>query len=298
MVSSNMPLTRVYAFSDCYGRSKNPFTQDDADALISTDFRSFPLLETKRDFDIYGRESIVEHLVRLIFGLHDEIMESSSYSKAIKESFKKTTTGIFINWAPRTAKDNGSLFYVATAKNIRIVTTSLEALSSVKHRIDSLAHIPNNNNGLWGPNEQFRSSFAPCLLYADHGFKLQKDKISIIPNHDSSRWELAYVDRFGNLISYCTDPKKKWAEIQKVAKQSKDGTVKVVIGNVSQRMKLTTSLKDAEPGALVIYPNLNVDIVRKWEADEDKYERLYKSAYFQFAKPDIGSAIKIPKAGK
>jgi hypothetical protein len=80
--------------------------------------------------------------------------------------------------------------------------------------------------------------------------------------------------------------------------RSKRAAVKVVIGNVSQRLKITTSLKDAEPGALVIYPNLNVDIVRKWEADEDKYERLYKSAYFQFAKPDIGSAIKIPKAGK
>jgi hypothetical protein len=298
MVSSNMPLTRVYAFSDCYGRSKNPFTQDDADALICTDFRSFPLLETKRDFDIYGRESIVEHLVRLIFALHDEIRESSSYSKAIKEAFKKTTTGIFINWAPRTAKDNGSLFYVATAKNLRIVTTSLEALSSVKHRIDSLAHIPNNNNGLWGPNEQFRSSFAAGLLYADHGFKLQTDKISIIPDYPSDRWELAYVDRFGNLISYCKDPKKKWAEVVKAAKASKDGTVNVVIGNVSQRLKLTTSLKDAEPGALVIYPNNNVDVVRKWEAEEDKYERLYKSAYFQYAKPDIGSAIKIPKSKK
>lgn len=292
-----MPLTRVYAFSDCYGRSKNPFTQDDADALICTDFRSFPLLETKRDFDIYGRETIVEHLVRVIFALHDEIMSSPTY-KGVRDRFKNTTTGIFINWAPRTSKENGSLFYVATAKNIRIVTTSLEALSTVKHRIDSLEHIPNMGNGLWGPNEQFRSSFAATLLYEDHGFKLQKDKISIIPDYPSDRWELAYVDRFGNLISYCKDAKKKWAEIAKLGKQSRDGTVKIVIGNVSQRLKLTTSLKDAEPGALVVYPNLNVDIVRKWEADEDRYERLYKSAYFQFAKPEIGSAIKIPKAQK
>ena len=36
-------LRRFYLFSDTYGRSKNPFLQDDADALISTDFRSTPL---------------------------------------------------------------------------------------------------------------------------------------------------------------------------------------------------------------------------------------------------------------
>jgi hypothetical protein len=99
----------------------------------------------------------------------------------------------------------------------------------------------------------------------------------------------------GYLITYCTDPAKKWKEVEKLAKQSKDGSVKVVIGNVSQRVELGTSLKDADPGALVIYPNKNIDILRKWEEDEDRYDRLYKSAYFQFAKPDIGAAIKLPK---
>lgn len=292
-----MPLTRVYAFSDTYGRSKNPFTQDDADALICTDLRSFPLLESKRDFDIYGRESIVQHLVRLIFSLHDQVMESKSFSKEIKEAFKKTNTGIFINWAPRTSNENGSLFYVATAKNIRIVTTSLEALSTVKHRIQTLAHLPNLNNGLYGPTEQFRSSYTACMLYEDHGFKLQQDKVSIIPDYPADRWELAYVDRFGNLVTYCKNPEKKWEEILKEAKKSKDSTVKIVMGNVSQRLKIDKSLKDAAPGSLVIYRNGDIDILRKWEEDEDRYDRLYKSAYFQFAKPEIGVQIKIPKKG-
>lgn len=293
-----MPLTRVYAFSDTYGRSKNPFTQDDADALVCTDFRSFPLLESKRDFDIYGRESIVGHLVRLIFKLHDEVMTSKSFPKHIKEAFQKTNTGIFINWAPRTSKENGSLFYVATAKNIRIVTTSLEALSTVKDRIESLAHLPNLNNGLYGPTEQFRSSYTACLLYENHGFTLQKDKLSIIPDYPKDRWELAYVDRFGNMVTYCNNSDKKWQEIVKLAKASKDKTVKVVIGNVSQRLKIGISLKDSDPGELVIYPNGDIDILRKWEADEDRYERLYKSSYFQFGKPEIGAAIKLPKSGK
>ena len=54
-----------------------------------------------------------------------------------------------------------------------------------------------------------------------------------------------------------------------------------------------TSLRDAEPGALVVYKNKNIDILGKWMAEEDSYTRLYKSSYFQFAKPEIGARLKV-----
>src|SRR5262245_48490229 len=132
---------RVYAFSDTYGRSKNPFLQDDADAIICTDFRSFPLEQVRREFDIYGREAVTAHLVRLIFDLTEDLKGYKYMNAGVQEEFEKSLTGIFINAAPRVGKDNGHPFYVATSGNIRIVTTDLAALSTVKHKIETLAHL-------------------------------------------------------------------------------------------------------------------------------------------------------------
>lgn len=287
-------LRRIYCFSDTYGRSKNPFTQDDADAIISTDFRSFPLDYSKREFDIYGRENITDHVVRVVVHLHEQVRNSSYFSKETKAEFENTITGIFINAAPRTSKDNGSLFYVATIKNLRIVTTSPAGLSSIKDKIETLGHLPNLNNNLYGPTEQFRSSYTAHMLHPDHGLKLENDNIdAVIPDYDDDKWELAYVDRFGNMLTHCADPVAKWKEVTEAAKQTGGNYVKLIIGNVSQRAYLGKSLKDAEPGDLVIYPNGDLEILRKWMEDEDSFTRLYKAAYFQFGKPDIGAKVRV-----
>ncbi len=285
-------LRRVYLFSDTYGRSKNPFLQDDADALLSTDFRSFPLEEVRREFDIYGRETITEHVLRLIFELHEQSLASPYMSEEVKAAYRDTVTGIFINAAPRLDKKNGAPFYVATADGIRIVTTNPSGLSTIKHKLKTLHRLNNDSNPIHGPTEQFRSSYTPFLLHPDHAIDLIEEKIDdVIPEYPDNQWELAYVDRFGNMISYTKDVEKQWALLEAAA--DSNHMVKVIIGNVSQTMYLGTSLRDAEPGALVIYKNKNIDILRKWMQDEDSYTRLYRSSYLQFSKPEVGARIKI-----
>ena len=287
-------IRRMYAFSDTYGRSKNPFLQDDADAILSTHFRSFPLDKQTRYFDIYGRELITAHLLRIIFGLHDEVSQSPYMTKEVKQDFAKTTTGVFINAAPRVSKENGAPFYIATAEGVRIVTTDLNALSTIKHRIQTIAHLPNENNNLYGKHEQFRSSYAAFLLREDHGLALEKDTLDVIPDYPEDKWELAYVDRFGNILTYTKNVDARWKEVEEASK-ALGGYVKLIIGNVSQRTQIGSSLDAAEPGGLVIYPNGDIEVLRKWRPNEDSYTRLYKSAFFQFNKPEIGSRIRLAK---
>ncbi len=284
-------LRRIYAFSDTYGRSKNPFLQDDADALISTDFRSFPLETIKREFDIYGRENVTGHILRLIFQLNDDLLQSEYLPKPVREEFQNTITGIFINAAPRTTHENGAPFYVATSKNIRIVTTDLAGLSSIKHAIESIAHLRNEKNIIYSPTEQFRSSYAAFLLHPDHSIELLEDSLNVIPDYPDDKWELAYVDRFGNVVSYTKDQQKRWNEVMQAADKQKS-TVTLLIGNVSQEVFIGSSLRDAEPGSLVMYMNKNIDVLRKWLPNEDSYTRLRKSAFFQFAKPEVGARIR------
>lgn len=288
-------VRRVYAFSDTYGRSKNPFLQDDADALLCTDFRSFPLEEVRREFDIYGREAITGHILRLLFQLHEDILQYDYLSKAVKKEFAETTTGVFINAAPRISRENGAPFYVATAKdcNMRIVTTDLVGLSSVKDKLATLARLDNDKNTIYSRTEQFRSSYTAFLLHPDHGHDVIEEEIDIIPDFPDDKWELSYVDRFGNLLTYTKDPEKQWKEVLACAKKANTDKVNLLIGNVGQYVHVGSSLRDADPGSLVMYPNGDLDVLRKWEADEDSIARLYKSAFFQFAKPAIGSRIRL-----
>jgi hypothetical protein len=175
--------------------------------------------------------------------------------------------------------------------NIRIVTTSLTCLSTIKDKIQTLSHLDNDSNIIYGNTEQFRSSYTPFLLHPDHGIDMVQDDISIIPDYPEDKWELAYVDRFGNMVTYTKDVEKKWKEI--TARADANNTLKLIVGNVSQTVFLGTSLRDADPGALVCYKNHDIDILRKWMADEDSYTRLYRSGYLQFSKPDVGATIKI-----
>ena len=284
-------LRRVYLFSDTYGRSKNPFVQDDADALLSTDFRSFPLESAHREFDIYGLESITEHMLRLIFELHEATLASPYLSKEVKEEYKKTLTGVFINAAPRLTKENGGPFYIASGDGVRIVTTNVSGLSTIKNKLKTLHHLDNDKNIIYGNTEQFRSSYTAFMLHPDHQIDLIEDKLDIIPDYPADKWELSYVDRYGNMISYTRDIDRTWSQIEAAADQN--NAVKLIIGNVSQTVYLGSSLRETEPGALVVYKNKNIDILRKWMPDEDSYTRLYRSAYLQFSKPEVGAKIRI-----
>lgn len=293
MVASS--LRRIYSFSDTYGRHKSFFVQDDADAIISTHFRSFPLRQRTREFDIYGRENITAHILRLIFALHTEVLRSPYFPQKIKSAYRKTLTGIFINAAPRTTREGGTPFYVATATNLRIVTTDLQGLSSVKEEIESLAHLPNKGQKLFKEEEQFRSSYAAYLLDPNHNLTLVPDSLDVIPDYPEDLWELSYVDRFGNIMTYTKHPQKIWKEICSTGRKH-SGRVKLIIGNVSQDVCVGSSLKTADPGNLVIYPNNeNLEILRKWTAEEGSRSHLYNSAYFKFEMPDLGDLIKLAR---
>lgn len=291
LLMSYTPLRRLYLFSDTYGRSKNPFQQDDADVLISTDFRSFPLDAVRREFDIYGQEMMTEHILRLIFELHDNTLNATYLSTEVKAEYAMTETGVFINAAPRVSKENGAPFYLAIADGVRIVTTNPAGLATVKNRIKSLQRLDNDNNTIYTPTEQFRSSYTAFLLHNNHGVELIDESLNLIPDFSKDKWELAYVDRFGNMVTHCGDVEAQWAKIEKAADNR--GMVKVIVGNVSQNAYLGTSLRDIEPGALAIYKNKNIDILRKWMAGEDSQTRLDQSSYMQFSKPDVGALISL-----
>lgn len=282
--------TRTYLFSDTYGRSGGELHEDDPDAIILTDMRSFPLETLRRTFDLFGREGIAPHIVRLAVEGQDALREGLRVPASEREACAKTTTGVFINAAPRVGRDNGTPFYVAEIGAVRVVTTSLAALSPVKGRIDSLAHLPNDGSALYGAGEQFRSSYTPVLLATGHGLPLIEDDISIVPE-ESDDWTLAYVDRFGNMVTRCRDPLARWSDVS-----AGGATVKVTVGSITRTVALGEHLATVEPGALSLYPNGNLDIVRKWKEGESATVRLEESAYMQFGRPRIGAPVSVARA--
>ena len=118
------------------------------------------------------------------------------------------------------------------------------------------------------------------------------DKDRMFALIERARWRFAeLINADADEVTYTKNIDKKWAEVVKAA--GTGNTVKLIVGNVSQTVQIGTSLKDADPGALVVYRNNDIDILRKWMPDEDSYTRLYRSGYLQFSKPDVGAKIKI-----
>ncbi len=130
---------RTYYFSDTYGGHEawNPLAQEDPDAKISTDFGSRPTEPVHREFDIFGQEKVMHHLLRLILKQHDDLHAIEDLSVKKRRKALDIGTGIFVNSAPRVAQDNAEPFYLATARDgqVRIVTTPLSILSSIRDDI-------------------------------------------------------------------------------------------------------------------------------------------------------------------
>lgn len=286
-------LLRSYLFSDTFGSpSSNPLERPDPDAIITTDFRSQRRDEIRREFDIYHDSRQTDHLLRMILDLDAEAVDS--YRGEFRDKYAQSSIGVFINVAPRDKKGvNGEPFYVATAREgrIRMVTTPIEALSPIKDEIETLAHLPNEGNGLYRDTEQFRSSYTPALLYNDHGYRLiSHDGVDDIPD-PSTYWQVAYVDRFGNVVTHAGSAEQN-AISARLSSMGSD--VRLKIHGVEYGPYATAlSLGDAEPGAVSVYNNGNIDIARKWKANESPAERLEHSAYIQLGRPVIGSGIQL-----
>ncbi len=285
--------------SDTYGGPLDPTQRPDADAILCTHFRSQPFDTADYKFDTFGNEAATQHVLELIVGLHDQIDQCAHFSKREKRNFRAMGTGVLINAAPRTeaSPKNGENFVVADLRgNIRVVATPLSELSPVKNDVERLRIVPNHANGLWEDREQFRSSYAGLLLDEKFAkrFPLKEADPASIPDPDE-QWKLAYVDRFGNLITSIRDPRLQLHKLQNL--QTWHRGFRLRIGDcVRDDLVLGNSLTGAGPGKLVVYGNGNVDVVRKWEPLDTARQKIDRSAYYQFGQPSVGSSVSAEGA--
>ena len=287
-------LQREYYFSDTYGSPGGlPIDQIDPDAIISTDLRSQTQRYRHEKFDIYHQPHVTDHIMRMVHDLDAEIMDTLRGKR--KDNYVHSTTGIFINSAPRTSETgNGSLFHVATSREgrIRTVTTPLSALSPVRDEIETLSVLPSEDNGLYKNGEQFRSSYTPVLLQEDHGYHLHDlDPEEIPPFREDLH--IAYVDRFGNVITYAGS--ETIQSVLQTINTSRDDIVITLNGREYGPYGTAKNLGSAKSGVISVYENedLNVDVARKWQEGETSTERLELSAYEELGQPRIGDAIAI-----
>jgi hypothetical protein len=283
----NSGPARYYFFSDTYGGSEtaNPFARADADALICTDYGCAGEHPIRREFDIFGTERVTDHILRLVLQQHDAFAQRTDISKEHKRRFLAAGTHVFINSAPRIDGRNGHPFYIATP---------LTALSAVRDNVESLEVLPNpgpneGGNGLYESNEQFRSRLTPSLFCDDSLVQLTKVDPSTIPPYKQP-WHVAYIDRFGNIVTWVNNVERQWDEIRNVsgATGAARNAIKVTIGQSRSRTVLIgKSLAEAVPGSLSIYCNGNIDIVRKWTPSDQS------SAYALLNRPSIGDLVRI-----
>ncbi len=308
LIGSNSAPKRTYWLSDAYGgpSASDPFSQQDLDVLLSGDFSSRPTEAVHREHDIWGQEDVTAHILRLVLQQHDELAQRKDLSSRTRNRALHLGTGVFINSAPRINRENGRPFWVATARggNVRIVATPVEALSAVKDEIETLHYLPNPrkgdpDNGLYDWTQQFRSKLTPRLLDPDHRLDLvEADPLEHIP--DARRdWHVSYVDRYGNVITHVGDTEAQWAEIERIANGLSDsrGAIRLLVTQrgeetfASAPARLAVSLGSAEPGALSVYRNGGIDVVRKFRSGESREELASHSAYRQLQNVRIGSAL-------
>ena len=299
--------SRLYYFSDAYGghRLPDPLRDPDADALISTDFGSANDRPVQREFDTFGQEAVTDHILRLVVHQHDEFAKRTDLSRRKKREFLQAGTGVFINSAPRIDHSNAEPFQVASLRGgaIKVVATPLSALTAIRGDVEDLSYLPNpqsetEQNGLYGHREQFRSRLAPTLLRNDSRLPLVSQDPGKIPTY-AKAWHVAYVDRYGNIITWVKDVEAQWNEITQIADRIGDTRAQVqfsISGRsrfATQAVTLGTSLGEGDPGQLSVYRNGNIDLVRKWSPADTAESKLRSSAYELFERPVIGDEIQV-----
>ncbi|MFH1286370.1 MAG: hypothetical protein ABII02_01305 [Candidatus Magasanikbacteria bacterium] len=273
---------RVVSVSDCHGghRLWHPFTSPDVVERLTQSVRS-DLPEVQR-FDNYGTSpSYNRYIVEAAERLHTQHQPDRR-------------TGLFINSAPRTKKDsNGQPFYRAELDHgLVVVATPLSVLSGVRDRVRNLYRLPNEQNELYdGSREQHRSSYTPRLLADNHGLDLEAVDLTEIPELPP-HCELDYVDRFGNLV--IGGDEESITQLQYDVRGVDRKPFRLRIGNRGSKVYAGESLAASDAGRLTIYPNdTDVEILSKWDPRWSHKERLSRSAWSQFGKPDVGTDVGI-----
>ena len=271
----------TYSFSDTFGGSSDPLNSPDADALISKDLDGEPWQKHGREFDIFGREGSIRHLIRLLISLHDQ----HRYLR-----WRHLYTGVLINHQEDGRIErgqNGHEFYVVeTDNNIRIVVSPLDDLASIRDRIKTVERLPNANS-LFSGVEQFRSKRAPRLLARDHGYEgeLVGSSAAAIPDDPlCGTLRTSYVDRYGNVLAW------KEGGIEEEREQLSERFGKVIgvrFGDgTTQEACVTDALANGVNGRLNVYANgENIDFVGKWDRGYDIAQKRERSAYVKFGKP-------------
>ena len=272
---------RIFSISDCHGghRIWQPLTSPDVVEQLGQSVRSdFPEIQRFDNFGVPFGYNV--YVPKAALGLHEAHQPHRR-------------TGLFINSAPRTEKDNnGQPFYRAELDHgLRVVATPLGVLSGVRSQVRRLQRLPNENNGLYdGSKEQHRSSYTPRLLADNHGLELEEVDVSEIPEL-KPHCELAYIDRFGNLI--ISGIGREIESIRKKIACNLGETINLQVGEV-QHVRVGKSLSSANAGHFIIYENDDdVEVVAKWNEDWTHEERLNNSAYARYGQPSIGTPVKI-----
>lgn len=275
-----VPYNR-YSFNDTFGGNSDPLRSPDADALISQDLEGEPWLRHSREFDIFGRQGSVRHLLRLLLSLHD---------RHLYLRWRHLYTGVLINHQEDgrlEEGENGHEFYVAeTDNNLRIATSPIEDLTNLKARLKSVKRLPHDNS-LYARGEQFRSKYVPILLAREPRYEELLEEVGpdVIPDdRQKGILRISYADRFGNLLAW----KEGGVEDERERLRERIGkTIGVRFGTgPQQEIEVAGSLAEAKPGAFSVYPNdANIDVVGKWWRGESEEEKRQNSAYRRAGKP-------------
>jgi len=295
------PTLALHVFSDTLT------DEGDYDAEITTDYRHLRPQDTRHGIDnnltlgTYG----VELIHQLKTNADEEIAQSIARAEALgrkphqnvlaaEQKFKEGTVRVIANSAPRTDEHkNGENFYLAVTENgVEIYATPLDVLTYIKDKVVSLFEIPNEGNPVFNGNrEQFRSSIIARVC--EHPEHLKRVDPKIIPEQKNP-FEIAYVDKFGNIRLRAKDQEVIRAQIEEA---KNEGYIGLKIAGISEivKAKVVSCLDEIHSGQFGIYQNVAdgnspgyFELVRKWSDPATR-----ENGHEAIGSPRLGSNVEI-----
>jgi len=302
----NAPRFEVL-LSDTFGPyQSNPLAYQDIEVHILTDLaRLRGVLEggnpleiatwnKEQKWSVRGREEAVRHILDVLERWHDR------YADLLREA--GVYNSVFVNKrAARDKKGQSAAPFVEfeTDSGLRVVTTPAVGADILKPHIveETLYEIPNEHNGLFENDTQFRSETAHLGVRQDSSHRKRPLSIDDFPDDPTSgELRTRWIDPFGNIIHGGGDTSELVRKLLWAAESGRN-QVEITIhdGTNGRRVRgeAAASMNDGTPDSVIVYPNgedLNgnrrVDVSRKWVQHEDDVRRaLYNACrIFQFPK--------------